>query len=265
MELPEEILEKIFEFVSLHDLCMTVQVCRRWRQVAETPKLWSEVIVRVNETNQFVVSEILRSRRMQAVSRIDIYYGVSLSVDGWEAVIQHPGLKQLVVMCSLEGLENGLVARIITSKEYVSVGSTSLTVDQLTAVCNSICLGSPPTVKTLSLYENPNVGRIEPGLLGKLVCRLENIFIGRTDLSKEQVTAILSEISDTSALTLKVLDLAWNYNVRGVDPELFGKAVTRLEELFVSDTDLTVEQKVALREAQAEILQCDSVQIRFRF
>ena len=62
----------------------------------------------------------------------------------------------------------------------------------------------------------------------------------------------MSEISDTSALTLKVLDLALNYNVRGVDPELLGKAVTRLEKLFVSGTDLTVEQKMALREAQAK-------------
>ena len=128
-QLPEEMLGKIFEFLSLHDLCMTVQVCRRWRQVAETPKLWSDVIVRVNKTNQFVVSEILRSRRMQAVSRIDIYDKVTLSVDGWEAVIQHPGLKQLVVWSGLEGLEPGLVARIVTSKEDVDVGHTDLTVD----------------------------------------------------------------------------------------------------------------------------------------
>ena len=55
-QLPEEILEKIFDLLSRHDLCMTVQVCRRWRQVAETPKLWSKFSVRVNKTDQWLVN-----------------------------------------------------------------------------------------------------------------------------------------------------------------------------------------------------------------
>ena len=40
-ELPVEILQKIFQFLSFHDLYNVVNVCRRWREVAVTTKLWS--------------------------------------------------------------------------------------------------------------------------------------------------------------------------------------------------------------------------------
>ena len=35
-KLPVEILEKIFQSLSLQDLSMAVLVCRRWREVGET-------------------------------------------------------------------------------------------------------------------------------------------------------------------------------------------------------------------------------------
>ena len=68
-QLPVEILSKIFKSLSLQDLSTVVLVCRRWREVGETPKLWSQVTVTVDERNQDIVSEILSSRRMEALSK----------------------------------------------------------------------------------------------------------------------------------------------------------------------------------------------------
>ena len=42
-QLPVEILSKIFQSLSLQDLSTVVLVCRRWREVVETLKLWSEL------------------------------------------------------------------------------------------------------------------------------------------------------------------------------------------------------------------------------
>ena len=77
-KLPVEILEMIFHSVSLQDLSMAVLVCRRWREVGETPALWSQFTVTVNERNQSMVTDIMRSRRMKAVSKIVIGEFVSL-------------------------------------------------------------------------------------------------------------------------------------------------------------------------------------------
>ena len=94
-KLPVEILNMIFQSLSLPDLFKVVLVCRRWREVGETPALWSQVTVAVDERNQSLVTEILRSRRMEAVSKIVIRRPIP--VDGWMSVIGHSGLTQLEV------------------------------------------------------------------------------------------------------------------------------------------------------------------------
>ena len=139
-KLPGEILEKIFHFLSLQDLSMAVLVCRRWREVAETPALWSQVTVAVDERNQSLVTEILRSRRMKTVRKIVIGGGVSLSQEGWMSVVGHTGLRQLYVSRgSMEGVEPGLVGRAVTSVETVRISNTDLTVEQATAIFSGIC------------------------------------------------------------------------------------------------------------------------------
>ena len=53
-------------------------------------------------------------------------------------------------------------------------------------------------------------------------------------------------MSYRDTLTLKVLHILPNSNVRRVEPGLLAKAVTRLEGVNVSDTDLTVKQVTAI-------------------
>ena len=96
-QLPVEILSKIFQSLSLQDLSTVVLVCRRWREVGETPKLWSELTVTVDERNQAIVSQILSCRRMEAVRKIVIGGRVSVSEEPWMSVIGHTGLRELVV------------------------------------------------------------------------------------------------------------------------------------------------------------------------
>ena len=56
-KLPVEMLLGIFELVSYEDLKNVVLVCRRWREIGETQRLWSSFPVIVKTRNMSVMSE----------------------------------------------------------------------------------------------------------------------------------------------------------------------------------------------------------------
>ena len=58
-------LEKIFRLLPPRDLRSAVLVCRRWREVGETPRLWPWVTITVSSDNISEMPELLRRRRMQ--------------------------------------------------------------------------------------------------------------------------------------------------------------------------------------------------------
>ena len=83
------------------------------RRTGSPYKLW------VDSRNGSLLSEILSSRRMQAVREIRIW-SWGLSEEGWRNVAEHPGLKLLEVWspgCRMEGVDPELVGRVVTSKE----------------------------------------------------------------------------------------------------------------------------------------------------
>ena len=254
-ELPVEILEKIFQFLPLKDLCLALLVCRRWREVGETPALWSQFTVTVDKRNQLMVTDIMRSRRMKAVREMIIGEFVSLPEKGWMAVIGHTGLRELRVGCgSMLRTESGLVGRVVTSVETVSVCDAMLSTEQVTSIMTHICDSSTSTLKVLDISSNRwnfSVSRVDPVLLARAVTRLERVNMGETDLTEEQVTLLMTHICDSSTLTLKVLGLWFIPNVRRVKPELLAKAVTRLETLYIRLSILTEEQVTAIRKAAA--------------
>ena len=114
-ELPVEILALIFQSLSLQDLSTALLVCRRWREVGETPALWSSLPVRVNTENLSVMTEMLRSRRLQAVRKL-VIIGVSPSEEDWEAVGEHLGLKELGIFSGNEcRVKAGVLGSVVWS------------------------------------------------------------------------------------------------------------------------------------------------------
>ena len=67
--LPEEMLMKIFCCLHLSDLATVLLVCRRWKEVAESPWLWKrlEVVVGQMKVNNI---GILGTRRLESVKRV---------------------------------------------------------------------------------------------------------------------------------------------------------------------------------------------------
>ena len=68
--LPDELLEKVFEFLLARDRKAGVLVNKRWREVGEAPKFWTWVKlprVECRPTNQARVIEMIKSRRLAKV------------------------------------------------------------------------------------------------------------------------------------------------------------------------------------------------------
>ena len=150
------------------------------------------------------------------------------------------------------GVEPGIVARMVTSIETVNIRSTDLTVEQISAIFSDICDRSSLTLKVLDLPCDHKISKVEPGLMARAITKLETVNVNSIHLTVEQISAIFSDICDRSSLTLKVLDLSLNYNVGGMEPGLMARAVTRLETVNLWQTDLTVEQKSAIKKPYQE-------------
>ena len=82
---------------------------------------------------------------------------------------------------------------------------------------------------------------MEPELLANAVTRLETLILRSTELTAEQITAILGAVSEGSRL--RHLDISYNWNgMSTVEPGLFVSAVIRLKTLDIVATRLSPEQ-----------------------
>lgn len=143
-KLPVEVLERIFQSLSPRELRMAVLVCRRWREVGETPALWSSLPVRVNTRNLSVMPEILSSRRLQAVRKFVIRTHVSQEF--LLSLLERPEVMELAISSFLWSsnltnndrscVDRGLLSRQVTRLETSDVRYTPLTTQQTEAALN---------------------------------------------------------------------------------------------------------------------------------
>ena len=91
--LPDEILLRIFEYLSYKQLKQVVLVCKRWRMIGETPTLWSDFPLSVTNWNMSVMPIILKYRRLELLKEIFI------EAELWDVVNQaiwhHPNIVTL--------------------------------------------------------------------------------------------------------------------------------------------------------------------------
>ena len=179
--LPEELLMKIFQMVSREDLRNIVLVCRNWRQIGETPSLWSSLCISVNTSNVSVIPDILTMHRMSASTKL-VIHGTVLSKEVTEAIVEHPGLKEVVVQPG-NGIEIPL-----------SVLS---------------CISSPGCQVTRLDFSWNDLSGVDPGLLVKVVTKLETLKVRNTRLTQQQTAAIFTAVSEGN----KIANQTFNFNL----------------------------------------------------
>jgi len=237
--LPATVLNLVFHLLPPRDLKAVVLVCRWWREVGEAPALWVWVCIRVKGENHGYIKEFLDSRRLQAVRRIEVREEMEVSEELLQTLVRRPGLKEMRVQSTdLSAVDPELLAQAVTQLEEVV--HTRLTPQQVTAICTAMTGNS--RLKTLYLLKN-NLSSVDAGLLAQAVTQIEEVELGGTDLTPQQVNAICSAMTGNSQL--KTLNLFKN-NLSSVDAGLLAQAVTQLEEVKLGDTRLTPQQVEAI-------------------
>ena len=218
--LPTEMLLYIFELLSYRDLKIVMLVCRRWREIGEIQRLWSSFPVIVNTRNMSLIPEILSMRRMQGLNKLRIETKLSEKVS--ETIVSHPGLREFE----------------LSERNYEK---TILSV--LIVICSQGCQGM------ILKLNNKNISSVDTELLAGATTKLDSLEISNTKLTKHQIVAILTTVSEGHKMTK--LNISFN-NMSGVDPELLAKTVTKTKQLNVTDTNLTQEQAEAIFTAVSE-------------
>ena len=218
--LPTEMLLYIFEMLSYRDLKIAMLVCRRWREIGEIQQLWGSLPVIVNKRNISVMPEILSTRRMLGLNKLRIETELSEKVS--QTIARHPGLREFEL--SQRNDEQTIIS-----------------------VLNVIC--SREGQGMILRLNNKNVSGVDAELLARAVIKLETLEFSNTQLTQQQIVAILTAVSDGRKMTK--LDISFN-DMSGIDKKLLAKTVTKMKKLNITDTNLTQQQAEAILTAVSE-------------
>jgi len=225
--LPAEILDKIFSYLTLKELSVMLLVCRRWRQVGETPGLWASATVRVNSNNILDMSRILNTGRLGAVRKFIIE--TELSAEALVTLVKNPRLEEMVISAPLLSSKSvgSMIAAICDVGQCVDVDTDSKEYSKLTSL----------TITDINLCQ------INSELLSRTVTKLNTLALQNTSLTLCQINAMLTTVSNECNLIN--LDLSMN-NLSSVDPKLLGRCVIILNTLNVTNTFLNLHQIEAI-------------------
>ena len=218
--LPTEMLLYIFEMLSYRDLKIAMLVCRRWREIGEIQQLWGSLPVIVNKRNISVMPEILSTTRLLGLHKLRIETDLSEKVS--QTIARHPGLREF---------------------ELSERNDEQTIISVLNVICSREGQGMILRLK------NKNVSGVDAELLARAVIKLETLEFSNTQLTQQQIVAILTAVSDGRKMTK--LDISFN-DMSGIDKKLLAKAVTKMKKLNITDTNLTQEQAEAILTAVSE-------------
>ena len=218
--LPTEMLLYIFEMLSYRDLKIAMLVCRRWREIGEIQQLWGSLPVIVNKRNISVMPEILSTTRLLGLHKLRIETDLSEKVS--QTIARHPGLREF---------------------ELSERNDEQTIISVLNVICSREGQGMNLRLK------NKNVSGVDAELLARAVIKLETLEFSNTQLTQQQIVAILTAVSDGRKMTK--LDISFN-DMSGIDKKLLAKAVTKIKKLNITDTNLTQEQAEAILTAVSE-------------
>ena len=237
------VLELVCGMLTTQDRNNFVLVCQLWREVGEEPRFCYMGILSLTRENLNTIPERLDCRRMRFVSELRVEVGVKVSEEVLQAVARHQGLKKLVMnKIDLSTVEKGLIATVVGNLEAVEISQTQLTVQQLEAIITAIGAGDC-LVKRLDISGN-NLSTVCHSLLASAVNMIEEVNLSGTDLTVQQMEAIMTAIVDGDCLVTS-LDISGN-NLSTVNPGLMALAVNSLESISMIARDVTKQHVEAI-------------------
>ena len=179
--LPEEMLRKVFSFLSPPDLKTSVLVCKRWAEVGQAPGLWTWVTFTVDWIKMASMPELMSLKRLQLVTKLDIRARM-VSKELMEAVAIHPGLRRVDTspgFTNLSSVKPELLAKALNKMEDVCLRAASLMPQQLDYLCCTIIFDETNNIQRLDLFGN-DLTSVEPAVLAQAVSKLRCALLHRT-------------------------------------------------------------------------------------
>ena len=118
--------------------------------------------------------------------------------------------------------------------------TTHLTSQQVEAIFAALHTSSQ--LKILRIQDN-DLSSVDASILAQAVTQLEEVELGDTHLTPQQVEAIFAALETSSQL--KILRIGDN-NLSSVDPDVLARGVNKLETVHMNHTELTEQQKTRI-------------------
>ena len=198
-KLPAEIIKMIFHLMKPRDMNTVVLVCKWWRDIGEAPSLWQWATVTVTEKNLKDMPNVLEARRLEALRSL----GLRADSDALLlAISKHPGLKSLDmhanINANLSSADPILLAKALGKLESVSMFKAHLTKEQLKSLMSTFLSGA--NTHTLNIGDT-DISTVAPSLLASAINMLNSVGLYWTEITHNQITAILTEACDETKLS----------------------------------------------------------------
>ena len=219
--LPSEMIERIFCFLPHPDLKSVVLVCRRWREVGESPSLWTWVSLKATSSTLSLMPVMIASRRLQRATTMVIR---SVDTHLLEAVRMHPSIRDVDFrFTNLSTLPPASLTQVVSSLESVNLNYTSLSHEQTESVLSSVSSVDSKVRKldlgnskfSISVPEAPvsrssiprieaklqnvaliDISRIAIGLLSSAASKLFEISLDNTQMTELQANELFSLVAE---------------------------------------------------------------------
>ena len=98
--LPEEMMARIFEYLSYKELKAVVSVCKQWRMIGKSPRLWWNFPLTVSKANQFQIPSILKYSRLSLLKEITIETPSEICGFVRREIFQHVTVEHINILVS---------------------------------------------------------------------------------------------------------------------------------------------------------------------
>ena len=250
--LPAEILGRVFDLLSHTDLKSAVLVCRWWREVGESPLLWTWACLKVDcAAEPCLLPELRRPVARMEVRCSNVLRKPDNTVieEVLLAAARHPRLKEVVLRTDLSSVDPELLAWAVIQLEQVKLFFTHLSFVQILTLFTAITADT--SLKSLYLGKGSTyvMAEMDAGVIGKAIANLVEVRIAHSQLIPEQVGAIFAALNKPSSL--RRLKFGCN-NLASVDPHIMASVVNRMEEVELDGAHMTSGQITAICTLMAE-------------
>ena len=250
--LPAEILGKVFDLLSHSDLKSAVLVCRWWREVGESPLLWTWACLKV-DCSSAAKPCLPELRRPVARMEVRCTNAPNVLRKPDKAVIEevllaaarHPWLREVVICADLSSVDPELLAWAVIQLERVEMLFTRLGFVQILTLLTAITT-EDTHLKSLFLGKGSThvLAEMDSGVLAAAIANLVEVRIANSQLIPEQVEAIFAALEKPGS-RLRKLRFGCN-DLASVDPRLLASVVNKMEEVELEGAHVTSQQITAI-------------------